>query len=113
MTEQPSCPICGTEFGSWGSVKAHITRKTDEDHKGKSGPEVIEQTNANGDDSGSGDGDGGLNMPGSTENGGEDGEETITCPGTNCSATHDTSEFEDGGRYACDECGARFTWVDT
>lgn len=36
------CPICGVEFASEGSVKGHITRKTDEDHAGLSGPDVLE-----------------------------------------------------------------------
>lgn len=33
------CPYCDAEFGTVGSVKAHITRKTDDAHKGLSGPE--------------------------------------------------------------------------
>ncbi len=39
MTDQFGCPICDSSFGSAGSVKAHITRKTDEAHKGESGPD--------------------------------------------------------------------------
>lgn len=40
--QQPACPICGAEFGTWNSVKGHLTRKTDGDHKGLSGPDVID-----------------------------------------------------------------------
>lgn len=38
---QYSCPVdgCGASFGEIGSVKAHITRKSDSSHKGLSGPE--------------------------------------------------------------------------
>lgn len=39
--QQPACPICGVEFETWNSVKGHITRKTDSEHKGLSGPDVI------------------------------------------------------------------------
>lgn len=45
MSEQYQCPIgsCDATFGSVGSVKAHITRKTDSAHKGESGPDYTDE----------------------------------------------------------------------
>lgn len=55
MGRQFQCPLCDSTFGSEGSVKAHITRMTDEIHKGESGPDYageIETTEVS-DDTGS------------------------------------------------------------
>jgi len=42
MTQQYECPVCDASFGQEGSLKGHITRSTDADHKGLSGPAVVE-----------------------------------------------------------------------
>lgn len=45
VTDQYQCPFCDFTAGSKGSVKAHITRKTDESHKGLSGPDFTDDIN--------------------------------------------------------------------
>lgn len=40
---QYQCPFCDYTQGSKGSVKAHITRKTDDNHKGRSGPDYTDE----------------------------------------------------------------------
>ena len=41
--EQYACPLCDYTAGSTGSVKGHITRSTDEAHKGNSGPQMADE----------------------------------------------------------------------
>jgi len=107
MTEQPTCPICGTEFQSWGSVKGHITRAQGE-HAGLSGPEVVEemQNENNGESTDGDDKESNPTMETPSPADGSNGTEQLPCG-------HESFDPENAPKPPfhayCDTCGE--AWV--
>lgn len=128
-----ACPICGVGFAKAGSVRAHMTRKTDEEHKGVNGwdyeeselsaegsaepeGEVESPESAASEGSASG---GGLGIPegpaGATaeptaSDGGEtSGESEPTCP--ECGGSQYFDATKAGYRYGCADCSTASDWV--
>lgn len=95
------CPLCGEfEAPTAGAVKAHITGKSDETHKGRESTQFDEADLRDGDGDASS-GDGGAAEPsgadaGPASEGGNGGDPVMEAPETP----------DDGGEGGCPECGS-------
>jgi len=117
MTHQYQCPKCQYTAGSKGSVKAHITRKTDETHKGLSGPEHGDEINqvdvSDPDESGDISGDRNPAMGGPTadtpDSSGQPEETAGTELPCGCESV-DMSDVEPPVIIKCDVCGREYPY---